>query len=268
MKFSKELKIIIGAYLAATVFWIYFLIKTGYTSNELGLYLQIPLAIVPFLGGVFGLLKARKWGFSRSIMGRSLIGLSAGMLTWSMGMVLWNYYIFFTEVEIPYPSFTDMFFILSWPLWAYGVYELSKVAGAGFGLRLKNGKWIFLLIPFLVALFSYYLLFVVARGGQIDLESGGLKLFVDLFYPLGDIVIFTSIALAYSLSRKFLGGTYKPAIILLFSGFVLNYLTDFIFAYTTTIGTYFNGHFVDFMYTTTMFILAFAINIFDPDIKK
>ncbi|KKQ52266.1 hypothetical protein A2865_02340 [Candidatus Woesebacteria bacterium RIFCSPHIGHO2_01_FULL_39_17] len=268
MNFSRESKIIGFVYLLSFVFWIYFLIVTGHSEDRLGFYLQIPLTIIPLLGGIFGLSKAGKWGGIKSAMGRAMVGLSYGLITWALGMVVWDYYIFFTEVEVPYPSLADGFFILSWPFWSYGIFELSKVTGARFGFRLKSGKLLFLAIPVLVSLISYYLLFIVARGGEIELFEGGLKLFFDLFYPIGDVVILTIIVLVYSLSRNFLGGTYKPVVTLLFLGFVFNYFTDFTFSYTTTVGIYFNGHFVDFMFTTTMFILAVAINSFDPDLRK
>jgi len=268
MKISKESKIVSLLYFLSALFWLFFLIKTGYSQDDLGLYLQIPITIIPFVGGIFGVLKSNKWGGSKSVIGRAILSLSIGLLTWSIGMMAWDYYIFFTSIEVPYPSIADLFFVISWPLWAYGVYELSKATGARFGFKSNGGKLMFYLIPVLVSVLSYYLLIVVARGGVIDWGGGLLKLFFDLFYPIGDVVILTVIAVVYSLSRNLLGGSYKPAVILLFLAFVLNYFTDFTFSYTTTVGSYFNGHFVGFMFTTTMFALSFALNNFDPDLRK
>lgn len=268
MKLTREKIILSFVFAVATFFWVYFVIVTGYSESDLGLYLQIPLAIIPLIGGVFGIKKAEKWGGNKSVIGRAIMSLSLGMLTWTFGMIVWNYYIFFTDVEIPYPSMSDVFFIISWPLWTFGVYELAKAAGAGYGLKLKSGKYLFLFIPLIVIALSYYLLFVVARGGEFDTSAGFLRIFVDLFYPIGDIVILTVATLVYSLSRKFLGGAYKPAVLLLILGYVCNYFTDFTFSYTNTVGTYFNGHFVDYMFTTTMFVMSYAILSFDPDNRK
>ena len=267
MKLTKESKVLVVIYVLTSLFWFYFLVISGHNVHGLGYYFQIPLAIIPLVGGIFGIKNAQKWGGFKSVMGKSVMALSLGVFTWGIGMIFWNYYIFIERIEVPYPSLADAFFILSWPLWSYGMFELSRATGAKFGLRDKDGKLLLLLIPVFVAVISYYLLFVIARGGEFDTSSGGLKFFFDLFYPIGDIVILSVTALVYSLSRKFLGGKYKPVIIILFIGFVLNYITDFTFSYTTTVETYFNGHYVDFMFSTTISILSLAMSQFNPEMK-
>ena len=260
MRLTNEIKILFIIYSLALFLWFYFTIFLSFTTSSFGYYFQIPLAVVPLYGGISGLLKSRIWGGFKSSMGRALGSLSLGLIMWGLGMVVWNYYIFISSIEVPYPSLADVFFILSWPLWSYGVLQLSKVTGAHFGLREVSGKIYFIFIPIAVIFLSYYLLVMVARGGSIDLSVGNLQLFFDLFYPIGDVVILTIVSLIYTLSRNFLGGVYRNHISLLFLGFVLNYFSDFMFSYTTYIGTYFNGHFVDLMFLTTMFILSVAVN--------
>ena len=110
---------------------------------------------------------------------------------------------------------------------------------------------------------SYYLLIVVGRGGVIEWSTGGLKLFFDLFYPIGDVVILTVALMLFSLSYNFLGGRYKMAVWVLIAAFISNYFADFLFSYTTTKETYFNGHFVDFLFATTMFILSLGLCMLD-----
>lgn len=259
---------VIALYVLSFIFWVAFVGTTHYTSTLSGwqyAYLLIPFligeTIIPLAGGIIGLHNATKWG-KKTVMGRSSLALGLGMLAWSGGMIIWNYYLFLTTVSVPYPSLADAIFILSWPLWTYGIIQLSKAFGIKFAFR-KTGK-AFLLIPIILAVFSVYLIGNVARGGIT--YSNPVKLFFDLFYPLGDIVILSVTASVYLLLRKYMGGVYKAPALILFFGFLLNYIGDFWFSYTTTQGTYFNGAFPDLLYTTTMFVLSVGLSLLTPAI--
>ncbi|MEI7719727.1 MAG: hypothetical protein WCI89_00765 [bacterium] len=241
--------------------------KTGYTATLKGpnfSYLLKPFLVgmtfLPLVGGFIGLRNAFRWGGVKSIVGRSSFALSLGLVAWAGGMFIWNYYLFFTTVSVPYPSLADAIFVLSWPLWTYGIWKLSEAMGVRFALRNMNKN--FFILPVVVILLSAYLLVYVARGGIT--YDNPLKLFFDLFYPLGDIVILTVTASVYFLSRNYLGGVYKTPILMLLFGFVMNYFSDFLFSYTTTNGTYFNGHLVDFLFTTAMFVLSVGLSMLNP----
>ncbi|MDP3769335.1 MAG: hypothetical protein Q8R40_00125 [bacterium] len=274
MGLKSHSKIILALFAIASIFWaiLFFLAESSLVGDELlenlRRFTQVPLVFVPLIGGLLGLRNAFKWGGGRSVLGRAVLGISIGLLAWAGGMAVWNYYLFFTDIEIPYPSVADGLFILSWPLWTYGILQLSKATGARFGLHNKSGKGVLFLISGVATLASIYVLFGVARGWSISWDEGGLKLFFDLFYPIGDIVILTLVVLVYGFSRKFLGGIYKTPVTILFIGFLLNYTADFIFVYTTTVETYFNGHFVDFLYTVAMFALSFGLSMLDTDVSN
>lgn len=269
MKSGQPSKIIILVYVITGILWLLFVWKTQYTATLEGpsfsYFLKpflVGMTLLPLIGGIIGLKNSFKWGGIKSVVGRSSLALSLGLIAWSGGMVIWNYYLFFTEVSVPYPSAADIIFILSWPLWTYGIWELSEAVGIKFAWK-KVSKG-FLIIPLIVTLFSVYLLMYVARGG-VTYENFP-KLFFDLFYPLGDIVILTVTVSIFLLLRKFLGGVYKTPMLILLFGFLLNYISDFLFSYTTTKETYFNGHVVDFLFMTTMFVLSIGLSMLNPSI--
>lgn len=276
LKTKKTIIVITLVYIVTLIFWFLFNFFGDYTpihEGTLFIYLLIPfligMTILPLLGGLFDIIESKKWGGVKSAIGRSIISLSLGLITWGAGMIVWNYYLFFTDIEIPYPSLADVFFIMSWPLWTYGIFQLSIATGAKFTARKKKGKLILFIIPIVIALASYYLLFHIARGGVIQWNGNELlKSFFDLFYPLGDIVILTITVLVYLLSKEYLGGIGKKPVLLLLTGFLMNYFSDFMFSYTTTKGTYFNGHLVDSLFVTVMFILSLGIALLDPDRGK
>jgi len=221
--------------------------------------------IIPILGGVYGLAVARHWGGLKSAVGRATIFLSLGLITWGIGIAIWIFYNLVLNVEVPYPSWADAAFIVSWPLWGIGSIYLSRATGAKFGLKNKGGKVILLIVPVIIIALSYYFLVSVARGGTlVDFSSESfLKIFFDLAYPIGDVVILTLATLIYGLSYKYFGGKYRYAIYLILLAFVFNYLADFTFSYTTTVETYYNGSLADVLFTTTMFIFSLGIALLD-----
>ncbi len=269
MKLNLYSKIIVSIYAIICFFWIALVVISKYSLVDSGVlenlqhFTQIPLAILPLVGAIIGFKNSSSWGGTKSVVGRSTLALSLGLLAWSGGMIIWNYYLFFTTNEVPYPSLADIIFILSWPFWSYGIWKLSEAIGIKFALR-KMNKWFFV-IPLILVALSIYLLVYVARGG-IVYDDSTLKLFFDLFYPLGDIVILTLTASVYLLLRKFLGGIYKIPVLILFIGFILNYFSDFLFSYSTTQETYFNGHVVDFLFTSTMFALSLGLSMLSPNL--
>lgn len=143
---------------------------------------------------------------------------------------------------------------------------LSKVCGLTFSLRQLGGKIALLVIPLIAAISSYYLLFQVARSGELDTTGGLEKLIFDLAFPIWDALILTLGLLLYGLTLNYLGGRFKLPVIITIFGFIFAYVTDFSYSYTTTLGTFFVGNWVDLLYTTTFFFLAYGITSLNPQL--
>lgn len=265
---SRDSKIIFFYYIFIFAWWAFFYL-TGRASvgGEVTLgdaLYQFAFGLIPLLGGVLGLVKSKIWGGLKSYVGRALFSISAGAICWGIGQMFWSvYYNIISRVDIPYPSFADIGYSLSFPFLAIGLISLSKATGARFSLKHSRGKLLALFITIIGIIIAYYLLIVVARGGVIDFKEGSLKLFFDLVYPLGDLVILLFSLLIYGLSFKYLGGRYKIPILSIILGLFVLFLGDFSFSYTTTIGTYFNGHWVDIVLPTAWMLIVFGINSFD-----
>lgn len=238
--------------------------QTSTLTNNL--YGVLFLGFIPLLGGIHGLLIARRWGSFKSAVGRAIVFFSLGLISWGLGTYIFSgVYNFLLQVEVPYPSIADFGYILSIPLWVYGMVQLSRAMGATYGLRSSKGKIFLLIIPLIIIGASYYLLVSVARDGVISSSfAEAQKLFFDLAYPIGDIIILTLVTLVYGLSYKFFGGAYKKAVYGILFGFVLMYLADFSFSYTTTTETFFPGNWVDLLFTTAMFALSIGVSLLDP----
>lgn len=212
-----------------------------------------------------GLYSSKHWGLVKSTMGKAILFLSLGLITWGIGEMIWSGYNFFLKVDVPYPSLADVGFVISWPLWGIGLYYLSFATGAKFGLKKLTGKFQLLMIPLIAIAFSYFLLVVVARDGVLTSNQDWIKVFFDLIYPFFDVLILTEAAIIYGLSFKYIGGKYKWPVLVILLGVVVNYFADFGFSYTTTIETFYNGSWVDLLFSTAMFLVSFGVNNFSTE---
>jgi len=269
MNLKPIIKII---FVVTALLWVVFVILSDHIATYEGpIYdyvvkpFLIGMTLLPLLSGVFAIRRSLRWGGWKSKLGKSLMSIGFGFFGWAGGMIFWNYYLFFMNIEVPYPSLGDLFYILIWPFWTYAMICLFKVSGAKYGLKKTNGKTLALVLSTAVVLISYYFLFLVARQGQIELGYGVFSDLLAFLYPLGDLSVLLSSVLVFSLSFGFLGGIYRKAILILILGFTLNYIADVIFVFTATTGSYFNAHLVDLLYVVMLFTVFLGVSKLNPD---
>lgn len=263
--FGRDMQLFIGVWFTIMCFWWLGMNLADLVGTTMNYAFGFVFGLIPFAGGIIGLVHVAHWGGRASVMGRATSALSFGLLAWSFGSLIWAYYNFFGAVDVPYPSLADAAYIVSWPLWAWGMVQLSLATGAKFSLRRQSGRLVLLLIPLVVLAFSYILLVTVARGGEMTTADGGvLKVFFDLAYPMGDVVILSLSLVIFGLSFKYFGGIYRTAIYVLLAGFVLNYFADFAFSWTTLNETFFVGGWVDGLFMCAMTALALGVAGLDP----
>ncbi len=256
---SKDRIILTVLFIASIIYWIFFLLISHYHQSPLGLYTQIPLAIIPIYGGIIGWIKSQQWGRWKSYMGRGIIFLSLGMFVWGFALGMWTYYTVVGQTT-PYPSLADYVFIWSPVLWLIGLTQISKVTGARFSLTNLKETIIGILITLSVAFLSYVFIIVVAHGNRIGTtdETFG-QLFFDYAYTIEIIFVAILVGAIYGFSRKYLGGKYKAPILLLFLGFFIHVIAIFFFVQTTANSTYFNGNIADILFTIAVFLESIGI---------
>jgi len=101
-------------------------------------------------------------------------------------------------------------------------------------------------------------LLFIANGSFTDPNLSYTKLFFDLAYPISDILIVTAAGFL-GIPFKFFGGRYQTSIHAIFFSFFCMYVADFLFAYTTSANSYYNGNIADFAFTVAMCLLTFGI---------
>src|SRR3989344_4122984 len=70
--------------------------------------------LIIILAALIGYERFRLFTFKSSI-GKALVLISLGLLSWGVASIGWLYYNVVLRVDVPYPSFSDIFFLLLIP---------------------------------------------------------------------------------------------------------------------------------------------------------
>ena len=234
------------------VAWVYFSVLT-----VIGFWLwqrwggAFATRVVDDIGSLVGVLFAAGcagWA-ARSAGGRirrGWLAMTAGLLGWALGEVIWSYYeVVLRYEQAPYPSWADAFYLL-YPVGA-GVAVVFLSTGNSGRSRIR------LILDGLIVAAS---LFLVAWVTVIEsvFHAGGdsrLALGVSLAYPIADVVIIT-IAWASAVVA------YRPSMGLLLAGLIIIAVTDSVFSAMTAANDYFTGNLIDLGWLAGCGVLGLA----------
>lgn len=246
-------------------YMVYLNLFVSYDSrSSAGAITQVTEALIPVVGSFIGLKVARSWGGLKSRLGRAITLYSLGTLAWGLGVVGWLIYIYgLGRTEVPYPSPADFVFMIAQILWYAGSLTLAGVIGAQYGMKSRGGIVKLVGGSLIGVVLSYLLLVVVARDGQFTTEGFTLRTFFDFYYPIATALSLTLVTVVYILSRKYLGGIYKKSLLVLFTGFIFQFFGDFWYTYATLRDQYYNGHWSDMLFHTSMLTLCLGLLLYD-----
>ena len=277
MKLTNASVFILGASVALILFWFsasffdtgkssisFLTVFAGFKHNQTyGYIFNFSYAFVPLFASLYGFKIAKRWGMFKSSLGKAIISFSISLFFWAIGELIWAYYNFFLNSNVPYPSWADAAYVLTYPFLAAGLIYLGQAMYVKLVLRKLGGKIFLFVVPLAVIASSWYFLVDIARGGSITSGGGPLTVFFDVAYPTGDALILAMAFLIFGFSFLSLGGRYKWPILFTLTGVVLEYIADFAFSYTTTVNTYYNGDWVDFIYLLSLALMCLGITTFD-----
>lgn len=263
MRLNKIQKILLAYFVLVLGFWAYIHIK-GYKTSNYNYAYSLMFSLMPLVGGLIGVVKSGIWGRFKSAIGKCMFFFSFGLLLWGAGSMVWSYYNFISKIALPYPSLADLGFAPSIFFWGLGAIFLSKASGAR--LAFKNSLFARIATAVTVIalpLLAYYLLVKVARGGVVVPHGESLlKVVLDIAYPLGDFFALMLSVVIFGLSFRYFGGLFKGAIVSLLTGLGIMFFADFVFSYTTTKGTFYNGDAGDLMLTAGLFMMTLGVLAF------
>ena len=253
---DKKFLIVVLFFFILSIWWAWLnFFDPSVTSNKLQLWAAL-YQVVALYGAIVGFYISHLWGGHRSIMGKAVLAFSIGLLLQSFGQSVYSYYIFYEQIEIPYPSVGDIGFFGSIPMYIYGITMIAMAAGAKFSMkRYLSSKLQLLILPIGMLIFSYSIFLSDYNFSGVSFT----KVFLDFGYPLGQAFYVSLAILAFSLTRHFLGGIMHGPVLFLIFALIAQYLSDFTFLYQAAHGIWSAGGFNDFMYLTSYSLMATAL---------
>jgi hypothetical protein len=252
-------KIALVAFLPMVPFWI-ILNLIPQNGEFWGYMFSFCLALIPLIGGGFSLFHAGRWGGIKSAIGRVVIFLGLGLFLWGCGGMIWSYHNFILKDSMPYPSLADAGFAGGVLFYCLGAFYLSRATGAKFTLRSTSAQIFTVVTSILVFGLAYYIFVIVARDGVLIADGSHItKAVLDVVYPVGDFVALLLAVVISGLSFQYLVGKYVLDVYSILTGLAIMFVADSLFSYSTTVGTYYNGHPADLFFALGMFLMTFGL---------
>ncbi|OGC38513.1 hypothetical protein A3K42_00755 [candidate division WWE3 bacterium RBG_13_37_7] len=235
--------------------WLYINFLVADKESMLFNYFTDSYGIIAAIGGIAGFFAAKKWGGIRSVVGRSVVYFSLGLFFQFLGQVSYAIYFYVYHIDNPYPSFGEVFYFGSIPIYIMAVLNLANAAGFKASFKGICNRIFAVLIPLGMMGVSYYLFL---KDYVMD-PSNMLVIFLDFGYPLGQ-AIFTALAImAYLYSRETLGGVMKRYVIFILLSLVAQYVADSYFLVDTMRETWSAGGVSDLLFLISYFLMGLAV---------
>lgn len=220
--------------------------------------------VLALVGSIYGFKIAKSWGGRKSAVGRSLLLFSLGLLAQVFGQISYSAYTFLFDKEIPYPSIGDVGYMGSVILYIFGTIALVRSVTSKHVLSSYSGRLKAFFIPVALLIFSYVEFLRNYDYSNFDALTTAL----DFGYPFGQAIYVSLAILAYTLSRKYLGGAMRSAVRLLIIALLIQYIADFTFLYQTNNETWTTAGINDYFYALSYLFMTGALLSFGKAYAK
>lgn len=221
--------------------WLYTLPTKTTTWNYL---FNMTYGFIYLTGSVVSIFYGIHFGVKSNI-GKMLIFLGLGLLTYEIGNIIWVYYNLIRKVAIPFPSLADVSYILFYPIAGIGCFYLLRLYKSSTTTKVYRDSLIIVVVA-AVAVFGFF--------SKPDL-SAHLPLaekIINFLYPMGDVILLSMSLIAIRVGR----GKIHSSLYIFCLGLLLFASADFIFIYRTANGTYWNGDIADLLYTCGGYVIS------------
>jgi len=171
---------------------------------------------------------------------------SVGFLLWFLGELTWTIYAVAFQIEIPFPSIADLFWLVGYvPLLLALLMQASPYRESLFTRKQ---------IAITICMFGLALLILRLTIPPILQENEDLvALGVGVAYPLLDTLL---LAVAVPALLFFRRGTYWRPMLFVILGIIIQLVADLAFNQTILSGSYYTGSFTDLLFDWAYLILT------------
>lgn len=176
------------------------------------------------------------------------LGIGISGLSYFLAQLIWYGYNTLYASDIPYPSYTDLFFLIF-----YLTAIISSIKTMSFIKFKFNVSTIFevVIITLAILLLSHSFM----NSVSVSNPATWIEAILNYAYPTLDALLI-SLTLAAIRSQY---GRLQPMLLLFMAAFISLTFGDTIFAYQTSLGLYWNGNIVDILFSLTGFFLSMGV---------
>lgn len=227
--------------------WSYLLYQQPDHATNWNFLFNAGVAATYLLAGAIGFWQSSQPKLPRRSR-RILICLSLAAVSWGIAFLVWTWYNLVLAVDVPYPSFADLFFLLSYPLLGVALWLLHESYGSLTSPRVLRESA-------LIVAVSAIVIFVFLNRPDLSPDLGLSKNLLNIAYSLGDVLL---VAIALIELRS--GQARKHKGLYLLAGFLLLQAAgDFTFAYLNNSERYWNGDIADLLFGSSALVLALTL---------
>lgn len=175
---------------------------------------------------------------------------TVGMVLWFLGEAIWAIYTLVLNVEIPYPSVTDVFWLVGYVPLFLGLFLYVKTFASVLSRRMLSTVIIVVLVS--SALVTAPLI------ASIGTEEDTVTMIANFAYPLLDLLLLAASLLGIVIFSK---GNLGKSWLLINGGILATMVGDVAFSYASMQGTYYNGHPIDLIYNWGYLLLFLAFYV-------
>lgn len=233
--------------LVSITFALFFLVKDEYSR----IFISDLLSPLYDLIAMSSLIFAAKQ--SRRISKRLSIGwgiLALALFSFALGDIFWGYIELYLQSNA-FPSIADGAYLLFYPLFFLGLTVLPSK-------RLSSIEWIKRTLDLSIVMLAATLgiwIFIIGPIIGTELTAINLEILISVAYPVGDLILFFALlVIIYHRSKIFNLGS----ILIIMFGVMVMIVSDIVFSYQSSLGTYISGGILDLGWILTNIIIAFA----------
>ncbi len=220
---------------------------TGLTNTAFSSWASLVSGFIFLISAIICFKYYKKIG-DRGGVSNAILWTGIANLLYFIGSVVWTYYILFENIEIPYPSIADIFYILMPLAYAFATGSLLQI----YRSSTKPSTWFFAVVVFSILA---YVMFVFVGNPEISNELSFWENFFNFSYTLSDSIY---VGAGFSLLLIAGGKIYKGITIWVLGMFLIT-IADILFTYRAATGVVWDGDIADQLYTFSTIIFTYAV---------
>lgn len=246
------------------LFWLFIFVNHSQVNERVLDTFSDTYGLIALFASLTGFYTVKNWGGLKSALGKSITLFSVGLLFQFLGQLTYAFYRIVLEIENPYPSFAEIFYFGSIPIYLAAIWYLSTTMRVLSALK----KPINLIGGILITLLCIYLDYELFLRGYEYSEYSYLVIFLDHGYAILQAIFVAFAVFTFFLSKEAWKGLLRWALLAMVTSLYFQYAADTFYTYRTIEETWYAGDYTDLLYILAYFSMSLSFIAFNSVYTK